>query len=215
MAYTAWSVVYGEQPTAAKWNQLGANDAGFKDGTHIDDDAIIARHIANNAVSNAQMATDTFLWEKLADVTLGSAGDSLASGTFTSKKHLRFLVSIINSGALSVGLRFNGDSGNNYAMAYMSDAGSGNSVSQSSIAAVSGTGNYSGIGEVSHNNSGNQKLGFLQGILAGASAGTAPVNFHFKYVWNNTSSQITSIAMINMGAGDFAAGSRITVLGHD
>lgn len=32
MAYTAWSVVYGEQPTAAKWNQLGANDAGFKDG---------------------------------------------------------------------------------------------------------------------------------------------------------------------------------------
>lgn len=40
MAYTAWSVVYGEQPTAAKWNQLGANDAGFKDGTNIDNLAI-------------------------------------------------------------------------------------------------------------------------------------------------------------------------------
>lgn len=40
MAYTAWSVVYGEQPTAAKWNQLGANDAGFKDGTNIDAGAI-------------------------------------------------------------------------------------------------------------------------------------------------------------------------------
>ena len=50
MAYTAWSVVYGEQPTAAKWNQLGTNDAGFKDGTNIDNDAIINRHIGDDAV---------------------------------------------------------------------------------------------------------------------------------------------------------------------
>lgn len=46
MAYTAWSVVFGEQPTAAKWNQLGANDAGFKDGTNID----------ANAITNTQLA---------------------------------------------------------------------------------------------------------------------------------------------------------------
>jgi hypothetical protein len=55
MAYTAWSVVYGEQPTAAKWNQLGANDAGFKDGTNIDNDAILKRHLANAAVGKAEM----------------------------------------------------------------------------------------------------------------------------------------------------------------
>jgi len=54
MAYTAWSVVYGEQPTAAKWNQLGTNDAGFKDGTNIDDDAILARHIADGVVDDAR-----------------------------------------------------------------------------------------------------------------------------------------------------------------
>lgn len=35
MAYTAWSVVFGEQPSAAKWNQLGTNDASFNDGTGI------------------------------------------------------------------------------------------------------------------------------------------------------------------------------------
>lgn len=29
MAYTAWSVSFGEQPSAAKWNQLGSNDAHF------------------------------------------------------------------------------------------------------------------------------------------------------------------------------------------
>lgn len=29
MSYTSWSVVFGEQPTAAKWNILGSNDAHF------------------------------------------------------------------------------------------------------------------------------------------------------------------------------------------
>lgn len=29
MAYTAWSVSFGEQPSAAKWNILGTNDAYF------------------------------------------------------------------------------------------------------------------------------------------------------------------------------------------
>lgn len=47
MAYTAWSVVFGEQPTAAKWNQLGENDAGFKTGANIDTDAITPIKIPN------------------------------------------------------------------------------------------------------------------------------------------------------------------------
>lgn len=33
MAYTDWNVVAFEQPTAAKWNQLGDNDAGLHDGS--------------------------------------------------------------------------------------------------------------------------------------------------------------------------------------
>lgn len=35
MAYQSWSVVFGEQPSAAKWNILGTNDASFNDGTGI------------------------------------------------------------------------------------------------------------------------------------------------------------------------------------
>lgn len=46
MAYTPWSVVFGEQPSAAKWNILGANDASFADGTGIDDGAITAAKLA-------------------------------------------------------------------------------------------------------------------------------------------------------------------------
>lgn len=57
MAYTAWSVVYGEQPTAAKWNQLGANDAGFKDGTNIDSLAITTAKLAAAAVTPDKLGT--------------------------------------------------------------------------------------------------------------------------------------------------------------
>lgn len=58
MAYTAWSVVFGEQPTAAKWNQLGENDAGFKDGTNFDNDIILAQHIANGQVKPDHLDLD-------------------------------------------------------------------------------------------------------------------------------------------------------------
>lgn len=52
MAYTAWSVVYGEQPTAAKWNQLGTNDAGFKDGTNIDNGVITSAKLGDSGWIN-------------------------------------------------------------------------------------------------------------------------------------------------------------------
>jgi hypothetical protein len=32
MAYVAWSVIFGEVPSASKWNLLGANDAAFNSG---------------------------------------------------------------------------------------------------------------------------------------------------------------------------------------
>ncbi len=35
MSYASWSVVFGEQPSAAKWNILGTNDSSFNDGTGI------------------------------------------------------------------------------------------------------------------------------------------------------------------------------------
>ena len=35
MGYTSWDVVFGEQPSAAKWNILGTNDSSFNDGSGI------------------------------------------------------------------------------------------------------------------------------------------------------------------------------------
>lgn len=50
--YTAWSVVYGEQPSTAKWNLLGQNDASFNDGTGIADNAILGRHLSASLLSD-------------------------------------------------------------------------------------------------------------------------------------------------------------------
>lgn len=40
------------QPSAAKWNILGSNDASFNDGTGIADDAVLGRHISGFDKSN-------------------------------------------------------------------------------------------------------------------------------------------------------------------
>lgn len=46
MSYQSWSVVFGEQPSAAKWNILGTNDASFNDGTGIGSGVISPSKIA-------------------------------------------------------------------------------------------------------------------------------------------------------------------------
>lgn len=50
MAYASWSVTFGEQPSAAKWNILGTNDASFNDGTGIGTNAIAAASLKTNAI---------------------------------------------------------------------------------------------------------------------------------------------------------------------
>lgn len=50
-AYQAWSVVFGEQPSAAKWNILGTNDSSFNDGSGIGTNAIAAASLKTNAIA--------------------------------------------------------------------------------------------------------------------------------------------------------------------
>jgi len=104
MAYTAWSVVYGEQPTAAKWNQLGTNDAGFKDGTNIDDNAILQRHLSDNIVGVNEV--------KAGAILLGSASRTsnfaTTSSTFTDVTSITSTVTV-PSGGRDVKVSFEAD----------------------------------------------------------------------------------------------------------
>ena len=57
MAYTSWSVSFGEQPSASKWNILGTNDASFNDGTGIASGVITANKLASAISSSNQVTT--------------------------------------------------------------------------------------------------------------------------------------------------------------
>lgn len=56
MAYQSWSVVFGEQPSAAKWNILGTNDASFNDGTGIGSGTITNPKLTNSGSFDSSWA---------------------------------------------------------------------------------------------------------------------------------------------------------------
>lgn len=56
MAYTSWSVVFGEQPSAAKWNILGTNDASFNDGSGLNN---ISNPITANSAEHLRLVAGT------------------------------------------------------------------------------------------------------------------------------------------------------------
>ena len=53
MAYQSWSVVFSEQPSTAKWNILGTNDASFNDGTGIGTGAILPSSLSSTSIKGA------------------------------------------------------------------------------------------------------------------------------------------------------------------
>lgn len=218
MAYSADSFVADEQPTTAKWNKLWSNDASFNDGSGIGDDTIDSRHYVAGSVDYEHLGSDVGAWQELADVELGSAGDSLSSGTFTAKKFLRWEAYILPSGVYTIQLRFNNDSGANYAHRYTID----NTVGSSGTS-VTNIGNFEGAaanpitirGEC-NNFTATQKLGFTRSVSGSSSAATAPAYVDFYFKWANTSAQITRLDIINVAAStDMAAGSRLVVYGRD
>jgi len=117
MAYTAWTVVFGEQPTASKWNALGVNDGGFKDGSLIDDGAITVPKLSNPykasayrdaawttpAGTSAKVALDTESWDDNNNFTGGTynvpvAGKYLITARVSASNLIRLFASIYKNG---------------------------------------------------------------------------------------------------------------------
>lgn len=77
MAYQSWSVVFGEQPSAAKWNILGTNDASFNDGTGIGDSAITPAKLLTGTGSS-------WAWASYTPTLSATAGSpTIGNGTIT------------------------------------------------------------------------------------------------------------------------------------
>lgn len=78
MAYASWSVVFGEQPSAAKWNILGTNDASFNNGTGIGNQAIFPNHVTSGGSSSS------WAWQTYTPTYSGISG-----GTTNFAKYLQ------------------------------------------------------------------------------------------------------------------------------
>lgn len=55
--HAAQTFVFGEQPSASKWQYLWDNDYALADGTGISNNAIITRHILDSNVTGAKIAS--------------------------------------------------------------------------------------------------------------------------------------------------------------
>lgn len=88
MAYASWSVVFGEQPSAAKWNILGTNDASFNDGTGLNSGSV--QQVA--VQTSTAVATGSTLIPNDDTIPQNTEGDQYLSQAITPKASANTLV---------------------------------------------------------------------------------------------------------------------------
>ena len=160
----------------------------------------------------------TNFWEELASVELGSAGDTIDSGTISAKKYLWVQCAYKASGTVVANIRYNSDSGSNYSFRDNDNGSESTSINESRAGYMgAGSGSTTQFGNAFIiNNSANEKLSIVHTINQNAAgAGTAPSRREHVAKWNNTSSQITSIQMVNTAGGSFDTGSIMKVWGSN
>lgn len=159
-------------------------------------------------------------WEELGRTTLGASADTLTVN-IAARKYLMIMgVYASTGGTVDAGLRFNGDTANNYAYRFSGNgAADSASTSQnymilSGITTVLKWDNFCGFFV---NTASDEKMGNMyRNSLGTTGAGTAPGRIEGSYKWANTSAQITSVTLVNLsGSGDYAIGTELVVLGHN
>ena len=162
----------------------------------------------------------TNFWEQLADVTLGSDASEISSGTITAKKYLWVQVYFQNaSNSDDVLVRFNNDTGSNYAHRHAINYGSDTTATaQSSIKlidrnAAADVGRFVNFFAINH--SAKEKLLIAHGIEEETSgAGNPPTSNECVGKWANTSAQITEIDCFT-ASGNIRSGARLRVWGSN
>ena len=163
----------------------------------------------------------TNFWEELASVDISSTGN-LDSGTFTAKKYLWIQAFIKgHDAAVSSVMRFNSDSGSNYATRQSYNGGADGTLTSGNRIDIEGNLNQATLPQFVNifivNNSANEKLGIMNTTMNDASgAGNEPHREERVFKWANTSSQITKVVMDKWAFGSgLLSGSKIRVWGSD
>lgn len=213
MSYSAWSVVYLEVPSDAKWNQLASNDESFRDGTGLDDDIILPRHIDTDV-----------MWKELGREKLTSPNRRIdISFTPTKVLHVLCDLSVTSMGTWQNVFSFNNNAGaNSYTYRYSDDYGSDTTDGNSSGFGVGGIGNNVGrricrmdiVNEPTE-----EKIVFLETMYniegeTPSSPTAAPHINQQSCKWTGVANQVSRITCY-AGLPSFDAGSEMVILGHD
>jgi hypothetical protein len=157
-------------------------------------------------------------WVELGRTTLGASSDTITVSSLTNKRYYMILGSTYATGGqIRQMLRFNSDTGNNYAYRGGADGGSVTSAPRSNMPINEDNedvGEFS-VGYVS-NFATKEKLVLGHSVRVNATgAGTAPGRTEFANKHSQTSNPINAMNFVNPESGDYASGSELVVLGWD
>ncbi len=156
------------------------------------------------------------VWAVLGETTLTSSADVITVDSIAVKKHLVVQAKLLRSGNIEAAIRFNNDSGNNYSTKYSVNDSESSGTNKSSIDTnLTAAGNEFATYNI-FNEATKEKLVISELVDSNTSgAGNAPQRVEVVGKWTNTSNAITRVDLINVGGGDFAAGSEVVVWGDD
>lgn len=200
---------------------------------NLADSAVTEDKLANSAVATAKIADDAVTaakvdwastganagiwWEELGRTTLGSAGDTITVSSLPARKYLKVKINLYDSGSIDANLRFNNDSGNNYAYRIATDGAADATTTSTAQIVPSAAGTFDHYIELDITNVASAEKGVigLANRLNTAGAGNAPGRRETIAKWANTSDAINRIDVINGQAGSYDTGSEVIVLGHN
>lgn len=146
--------------------------------------------------------------------TAGAATDRLTVQNIPKKKHITIRAILLASGDLNSAITLNNDSGGtNYDYGQVNNNGSYTSVlNNPQLEVENGSTNGTTFVEMAfYNILSRWKTGKMESVV-----NASPPNQRTNYFsWKNTTQDFNRIDIVNMGTGDFAAGSEIIVYGDD
>jgi hypothetical protein len=162
-------------------------------------------------------------WVELGRTTLGSEADTISVSSLANKRYYMFLFNDLTAGTRTgAGLRFNSDTGTNYAHR-VSDVGNSDvtAINRTSIGIRNNSYGYDdgfAVGYVS-NLTAKEKLLIShfggEGAYPSISTKIAPRRQETVGKWADTSSSIDEFTMINGESGGYHTGTEMVVLGWD
>lgn len=178
-----------------------------------------SKRIVGTNIERIGASAATGGWKEIGRTTLGSANASMNTTSLSDKRYYMILTNSLGySGVANSNIRFNSDSGSNYAER-VSVSGATDTTGTSYNFASFAHGNTAtenfGVGYVS-NLSSKEKLWISHNIRQNtAGAGNAPIRAESVGKWANTANAVSGIDILTGSSTTHDSGSETIILGWD